>query len=106
MAAEKWAEYAEGDRATICDQYRTAPENMQAALDVVHAAAPGRLSYEEVEAQLGWPRGRLRSVIGGWRSNAGSEYTRPYHICPPELSPRNEWEMWMDQAQADALSSS
>src|SRR4051794_14154482 len=103
MAAEGWAEYAEDDPVTVREQYTSAPENMQAALDVVRNAAPERLSYADVEARLGWPRGRLRSVIGGWRSASGAEYTRPYRICPPELSPRGEWEMWMDESQAAAL---
>jgi hypothetical protein len=103
VPAEGWAEYAEHEAATVRDQYATAPQNMQAALDVIAAAAPERRTYAEVEAALGWARGRLARVIGGWRSNHGSQYTRPYHICPPELSPRGEWEMWMDKEQAQAL---
>jgi|ERR671910_1982901 hypothetical protein len=103
MSDEGWAEYAETDAAVIREQYRWAPSNMQLALDVVRSAAPGRPSYEEVEQRLGWPRGRLRSVIGGWRSRHGANYTRPYRICPPNRSPKGEWEIWMDEDQAQAL---
>ncbi len=103
MSAEGWAEYAEGEPATIRAQYESAPPNMKLALDVVRQAAPHRLTYEEVEVALAWPRGRLRSVIGGWRSRTGTEYTRPYRICPPDRSPLGTWEIWMDEDQARAL---
>ena len=103
VSAEGWSEYAETDATAIREQYEAAPPNIKLALDVVQRAAPRRLTYEEVETELAWPRGRLRSVIGGWRSRAGSEYRRPYRICPPERSPRGEWEIWMDESQARAL---
>ena len=103
MGEEGWAEFVETDPQLVREQYASAPPNMQAALDVVRNASPSHLTYEEVELELGWPRGRLRSVIGGWRSRHGANYTRPYHICPPNLSPRDDWEMWMDAQQAQAL---
>src|SRR4051812_12087260 len=48
MAMERWAEYAETDPVTVLEQYMGAPQNMQAALDVVRDAAPERLRYAEV----------------------------------------------------------
>src|SRR4051794_10210689 len=103
MNAEGWVESPETTPDVVREQYRSAPPNMQLALDVVRHTAPRRLSYVEVETELGWKRGRLRSVIGGWRSRSGGHYTRPYRICPPELSPGGEWEIWMDADQARAL---
>lgn len=103
MIAEGWPESAEVDPHVIREQYTTAPPNMRAALDVIRRASPARMSYEEVERELRWPRGRLRAVIGGWRSRHGTDYTRPYRICPPEKSASGQWEMWMDEIQAGAL---
>ena len=103
MTSESWAASAETNPANVREQYESAPPNMRRALDVVRDVSPQRLTYEEVEVQLDWPRGRLRSVIGGWRSRAGTEYTRPYRICHPDRSPSGEWEIWMDRSQADAL---
>lgn len=103
MGNEGWREWAETDPERIRALYRGAPERMQRALDVVSRAAPARLTYAQVEEELDWPRGRLGRVIGGWRSHLGTNSMRPYRICPPELSRSDEWEIWMDHAQADAL---
>jgi hypothetical protein len=100
---ESWVEFAEADPSQVRQQYMEASENLRAALDVVRRNAPHALTYAEIEADLDWPRGRLRSVIGGNRSHLGPTATRPWHICPPNQSPRGEWEMWMDETQARAI---
>lgn len=103
MGNEGWPEWATSDPTLVRELYAGAAENLQLGLDVVARSAPARLTYADVEAELGWPRGRLGRAIGGWRSHLGSDARRPYHICPPELSRTGQWEIWMDRDQASAL---
>lgn len=100
---EEWADSVEHDPATICRQYDNGTVNWRAGLDVLLQHAPSRLTYEAIELELGWPRGRWRSVIGGTMSHAGEGATRPFHISPPWKSRSGEWEAWMDLGQRDAL---
>ena len=100
---EEWADTVEHDPATIRRQYDEGTHYWRAGLDVLLEHAPSRLTYEAVELELGWPRGRWRSVIGGTMSHAGEGGTRPFHISPPWRSRSGEWEAWMDDAQRAAL---
>jgi hypothetical protein len=104
-ADEGWAEWAEQDPDLVREYYAMSPPNMRLALDAVRAHAPERSTYAQIETELGWPPGRLARVIGGTRARRGSYSTRPYHICPPDLSPSGEWEIWMDELQARSLTS-
>ena len=103
MSGEGWPEWAEKDPSIVRRYYLESSENFQAALEVLARHAPERLTYEEVERELGWPRGRWGRVIGGFKGSRGENSTRPYHICPPEKSSTDQWEAWMDEAQANAI---
>ena len=102
VGREEWPEYVEHDPDEIRRLYESGTDNWKAGLRVLADAAPSRLTYEQIEDALRWPRGRWKNVIGGSRS-ADGEATRPYHICSPALSRTGEWEAWMDEAQAQAV---
>ncbi|MDA0169808.1 DUF262 domain-containing HNH endonuclease family protein [Solirubrobacter taibaiensis] len=68
------------------------------------AANPGRRRrFIEIEDALGWSRGRLASVLGGFAvfSKAKIEGKRPYRIGKDE---DGSWWMWMDDARAETTS--
>ncbi len=61
--------------------------------------------YVEIEDSLGWSRGRLASVLGGYaaflRATTGGK--RPYRIGQDE---DGDYWMWTDQARADSIRAS
>ena len=63
------------------------------------------MTYREIDEALDWPRGRFRSVFGGWRSRLGTQSMRPFHLCSAKHSPSGEWVAWMDEHQAVAVRS-
>lgn len=67
------------------------------------ASRPGkRRRFVDVEDSLGWSRGRLASVLGGFakfsKANLGGK--RPYRIAQDE---DGEYWMWMDDERASAI---
>jgi hypothetical protein len=83
--------------------YDEVSPNMRRALDVLIQHAPQRLTFQELEGILGWPRGYFASVFGGFRGPRGKNCPRPFHLCDPGLSETREWELWLDARQAAAL---
>jgi hypothetical protein len=70
------------------------------------SAHPGEpRPFGEIEDAIGWPRRRIASVLGGvWRLRT-YEFggARPYHFLGPRISASGRWEIWMDPAQAAAV---
>ena len=67
------------------------------------SAEPGRRrTYAGLEEMLGWSRGRLASVLGGYATAAKSKFggRRPYRlVCDSD----GAWWMWMDEERAAAV---
>ena len=61
--------------------------------------------FPEVEDEMGWPRRRISSVLGGVSHLRHAEFggRRPYHFLRPQLAASRRWEIWMDAAQARAV---
>jgi hypothetical protein len=71
------------------------------------ASTPDRpRTFPEVEHALGWPRRRIASVLGGVAHLRNLEFggRRPYRFLDDRTSASGRWEIWMDAAQADAVS--
>jgi hypothetical protein len=71
------------------------------------AASPDRpRPFPDIEDAVGWPRRRIASVLGGVCRLRQSEFggRRPYHFQDPRQSASGRWEMWVDGAQARAIS--
>lgn len=70
------------------------------------AAAPGRpRPFPEIEDSIGWPHRRIASVLGGACHLRQTEFggRRPYRFLDERNSDSGRWEMWMDEAQAQAV---
>jgi hypothetical protein len=78
---------------------------MRELLDAL-AAAPGRpRPFPEIEDEIGWPRRRIASVLGGAGRMRRLEFggRRPYRFLDERRSASGRWEMWMDAGQARAV---
>ncbi|MEX2197077.1 MAG: hypothetical protein WD844_17530 [Thermoleophilaceae bacterium] len=70
------------------------------------ATAPERpRPFPEIEDEMGWPRRRIASVLGGVSRVRHSEFAghRPYRFLDARRAASGRWEMWMDSAQAAAV---
>ena len=71
------------------------------------ASTPDRpRTFPDVEDALGWPRRRIASVLGGVAHLRKLEFggRRPYRFLDDRTSASGRWEIWMDAAQAEAVS--
>ncbi len=61
--------------------------------------------FPEIEDEIGWPRRRIASVLGGVAHLRQTEFggRRPYRFLDERVSPSGRWEMWMDARQAAAV---
>ena len=78
---------------------------MRALLDELARAPDTPRPFPEIEDALGWPHRRIASVLGGvWRLRT-TEFggRRPYRFLDERGSESGRWELWMDRAQADAI---
>jgi hypothetical protein len=100
---EHCPELTETDPERLAALYDEVSPRMRAVLDLLISRAPERLSFQEVELELGWQRGRFASVFGGFRGWRGKHFKRPFHLNEPALSPTREWELWLDPEQARVL---
>ena len=96
-------ELAETDPRRLAELYEDVTPRMRAVLDLLIDRAPERLTFQEVELELGWPRGYFASVFGGFRGRRGKQFKRPFRLGEPRHSPVRAWELWLDPAQARAL---
>ena len=68
------------------------------------AEEPGRRwQFSELEAALGWPKGRIAGIAGGYGQGLKKQYDgkRPWHV---HLTSAGAWELWMDGERAGAIS--
>src|SRR4051794_30691459 len=85
--------------------YDRCSDLMRELLDAL-AEAPGRpRPFPEIEDAMGWPRRRIASVLGGVCRLRQMEFAgrRPYCFHEPRQAASGRWEMWMDDAQAEAV---
>ena len=61
--------------------------------------------FPEIEDEMGWPRRRIASVLGGVSHLRQTEFEgrRPYRFLDDHWSASGRWEMWMDAEQAQAV---
>jgi hypothetical protein len=80
-------------------------ELMRELLDALAAAPDRPRPFGEIEDEIGWPRRRIASVLGGVSRLRHTEFAgrRPYRFLEPRQSASGRWEMWMDSAQAKAV---
>jgi hypothetical protein len=93
------------DPGEIARFYDRCSDLMRELLDAL-AAAPGRpRPFPQIEDEMGWPRRRIASVLGGVSHLRNTEFggRRPYRFQDEYQSVSGRWEMWMDAAQAGAL---
>jgi hypothetical protein len=80
-------------------------ELMRELLDALAAAPDKPRPFPEIEDEIGWPRRRIASVLGGVSRLRHAEFAgrRPYRFLEPRQSCSGRWEMWMDTVQAGAV---
>src|SRR3954462_10890843 len=102
---EHAAQNAMEDSGEIARFYDRYSDLMRELLDGL-AAAPGRpRPFPEIEDEIGWPRRRIASVLGGVARLRQTEFggRRPYHFHDERQAASGRWEMWMDAEQARAV---
>lgn len=70
------------------------------------AAVPGEpRPFGTAEDELGWPRRRISSMLGGVARLRQREFEgrRPYHLADGAHTTSRRWEIWVDEAQAAAI---
>ena len=88
--------------------YDRCSDLMRELLDALAAAPDRPRPFPEIEDEMGWPRRRIASVLGGvWRLRT-MEFggRRPYRFHDARASVSGRWELWMDAGQARALKQS
>ena len=78
---------------------------MRELLDSLAAAPDQPRTFPEIEDEIGWPRRRIASVLGGVSHLRHTEFAgrRPYRFLEPRQSASGRWEIWMDRVQATAV---
>jgi hypothetical protein len=61
-----------------------------------------RWGFADLEAELGWPRGRIAGISGGYAQGMRKKFggKRPWHV---HLTDAGLWELWMDAERAAAI---
>jgi len=87
--------------------YDRCSDLMRALLDGLALAPDTPRPFPQIEDQIGWPRRRIASVLGGVSQLRHAEFggRRPYHFHDARHTASRRWEMWMDRRQADAVRS-
>ena len=62
-------------------------------------------TFPQIEDEMGWPRRRIASVLGGVSHLRHTEFggRRPYRFHDARRSVSGRWELWMDAVQARAI---
>jgi len=78
---------------------------MRELLEVLAGAPDCPRTFPDIENELGWPRRRIASVLGGVSHLRHTEFggRRPYRFQDDRRSASGRWEIWMDHAQARAV---
>lgn len=93
------------DPGEIAHFHDACSDLMRELLDALARFPDTPRPFGEIEDEMGWPRRRIASVLGGvWRLRqtvfAGR---RPYRFLDDKVSPSRRWELWVDAAQARAI---
>ena len=80
---------------------------MRTLLEALAAAPDRSRPFPEIEDEIGWPRRRIASVLGGVFHLRQTEFAgrRPYRFYDAKWSGSGRWEIWMDAEQASAVRS-
>ena len=78
---------------------------MRELLDALADVPERPRTFPQIEDEIGWPRRRIASVLGGVSHLRHTEFggRRPYRFYDERRSASRRWEMWMDAAQARAV---
>jgi hypothetical protein len=78
---------------------------MRELLDALATGPYEPRPFGVVEDQIGWPRRRISSVLGGVAHLRRTEFEgrRPYRFLGDRDSASGRWEIWMDERQAEAV---
>jgi hypothetical protein len=102
VEAESWAEDAEMPLDDVAAAYAAASPHLRTMLERL-AAEPGRRwRFGELETELGWPRGRIAGISGGYGQGLKKQFNgkRPWHV---HLTSTGAWELWVDAERAAAI---
>ncbi len=105
MRAEHAPHNAMDDPGEIARFHDRCSDLMRELLDGLAAAPDAPRPFGEIEDELGWPRRRIASVLGGVSRLRNLEFggRRPYRFHGDRESASGRWEMWMDGRQARAV---
>ena len=103
--AQHAAHNAMAEAGEIARFHDRCSELMRELLDALAAAPDRPRPFPEIEYEIGWPRRRIASVLGGVSHLRHTEFAgrRPYRFLEPRQSASGRWEMWMDGVQAEAV---
>ena len=93
------------DRDEIGRFHDRCSDLMRALLDALATAPDEPRPFPVVEDELGWPRRRIASVLGGVARLRQREFEgrRPYRFLDERHAASGRWEIWMDGRQARAV---
>jgi hypothetical protein len=96
---------AMGDPGEIAAFYERCSDLMRELLDGLADAPDRPRPFPEVEDEIGWPKRRIASVLGGVFHLRQTEFggRRPYHFLDERRAASKRWELWMDAGQAEAV---
>jgi hypothetical protein len=96
-----------GDRDEIARFHDRCSDLMRTLLEALAAAPDRSRPFPEIEDEIGWPRRRIASVLGGVFHLRQTEFAgrRPYRFYDAKWAPSGRWEIWMDAQQASAVRS-
>jgi len=103
--AEHAAHNAMDDPGEVARFHDRCSDLMRELLDALADASDRPRPFPEIEDEIGWPRRRIASVLGGVAHLRQTEFggRRPYHFQDERQSASGRWEMWMDAEQARAV---
>src|SRR5690349_2280557 len=92
------------DVGEIARFYDCCTDYMRELLDALARFPDEPRPFPVIEDEMGWPRRRIASVLGGAARMRHAEFQsgRPYRFLSDRQSPSRRWEMWMDSGQARA----
>ena len=85
--------------------YDRCSDLMRELLDALAAVPDRPRPFPQIEDEMGWPRRRIASVLGGVFRLRTIEFggRRPYRFHDAASSASGRWELWMDARQARAV---
>jgi hypothetical protein len=105
--AEHAAHNAMDDPGEVARFHDRCSDLMRELLDALADASDRPRPFPEIEDEIGWPRRRIASVLGGVAHLRQTEFggRRPYHFQDERQSASGRWEIWMDAEQAHIIES-